>query len=146
MPPVGVPEPAGTNCQHGGLKYTDAQGVHYVCNGAPGGGQLDSQLLGMLRWDRLPTGQTITVGASPSALAFDGTFVYVANEGILVAILPEAWAGRAIEVMRQLPIGAAATVIGRVTSAHPGMVVLRTGVGGTRVVDMLPGDQLPRIC
>jgi len=36
--PVGQPEPAGSNCQHGGLKYTDAQGVHYVCHGAPGAG------------------------------------------------------------------------------------------------------------
>lgn len=72
--------------------------------------------------------------------------LYVANEGILLALLPEAWAGRAIEEMRRLSIGAEAAVIGRVTTAHPGMVVLRTGVGGTRVVDMLPGDQLPRIC
>jgi YVTN family beta-propeller protein len=78
--PVGQPEPAGSNCQHGGLKYTDAQGMRYVCNGAPGGSQFDSLLLGMLRWDRLPTGKAITVGASPSALAFDGTFVYVANQ------------------------------------------------------------------
>jgi hydrogenase expression/formation protein HypE len=72
--------------------------------------------------------------------------LYVANEGILVAILPEALAARAIEEMRRLSLGAEAAVIGRVTTAHPGMVVLRTGVGGTRVVDMLPGDQLPRIC
>ena len=72
--------------------------------------------------------------------------LYVANEGILVAILPEAFAARAVDAMRQLPIGAEAVVIGRVTTAHPGMVVLRTGVGGTRVVDLLPGDQLPRIC
>lgn len=78
--PVGQPEPAGSNCQHGGLKYTDAQGMRYVCNGAPGVSQFDSLLLGMLRWDRLPTGKTITAGASPSALAFDGTFIYVANQ------------------------------------------------------------------
>jgi hydrogenase expression/formation protein HypE len=72
--------------------------------------------------------------------------LYVANEGILVAILPAVWASRAVEVLRELPLGAAATVIGQVTPAHPGMVVLRTAVGGTRVVDLLPGDQLPRIC
>ena len=72
--------------------------------------------------------------------------LYVANEGILLAILPGAWANRALETMRELSLGTEAAVIGRVTPAHPGMVVLRTGVGGTRVVDLLPGDQLPRIC
>src|SRR5688500_9630225 len=50
--PVGQPEPAGTNCQHGGLKYTDAQGVHYICNGAPGAGNtaaLDARLRALER-------------------------------------------------------------------------------------------------
>jgi hydrogenase expression/formation protein HypE len=43
-------------------------------------------------------------------------------------------------------LGAEAALVGRTVDAHPGMVVLKTGIGGTRVVDMLPGDQLPRIC
>jgi hydrogenase expression/formation protein HypE len=43
-------------------------------------------------------------------------------------------------------LGSGAAVIGRVTADHPGLVVMRTAIGGTRVVDMLPGDQLPRIC
>jgi hydrogenase expression/formation protein HypE len=72
--------------------------------------------------------------------------LYVANEGVLVAfVAPEAEA-RALEALRAHAVGASAVKVGRVVEQHPGMVVLRTGLGGTRVVDMLPGDQLPRIC
>ena len=72
--------------------------------------------------------------------------LYVANEGVLVAFVQPEAALRAVEVMRRSPVGAGAVVVGRAVDEHPGMVVLRTGLGGTRVVDMLPGDQLPRIC
>lgn len=72
--------------------------------------------------------------------------LYVANEGVLVAILPEGLAGPAVLALAGTETGREARVIGRVTEQHPAMVVLRTGLGGTRVVDMLPGDQLPRIC
>lgn len=72
--------------------------------------------------------------------------LYVANEGVLLALVAEAEAERALELMRSHPLGAEARRIGTAVAGHPGMVVLRTGVGGTRVVDMLPGDQLPRIC
>ncbi len=51
-----------------------------------------------------------------------------------------------MKVLQAFGEGTGAAVIGRVVPDHPGMVVLRTGLGGTRVVDMLPGDQLPRIC
>jgi len=72
--------------------------------------------------------------------------LYVANEGVMVAfVAPEAEA-RALAAMRAHPVGEHATKVGRVVPEHPGMVVLRTALGGTRVVDMLPGDQLPRIC
>lgn len=72
--------------------------------------------------------------------------LYVANEGVMVAFVPAEDAGRAVELIRQHVAGAGATVIGTVVPDHPGLVVLRTGLGGTRVVDMLPGGQLPRIC
>ncbi len=72
--------------------------------------------------------------------------VYVANEGKLVAILPQDDAAAVLERMRAHPLGAGSAVVGRVTDAHPGMVVARTGIGGTRVVDMQVGEQLPRIC
>ena len=72
--------------------------------------------------------------------------LYVANEGVMLAILPERLADTALAAIRGDPLGATAARIGRVVADHPGMVVMRTAMGGTRVVDMLPGDQLPRIC
>jgi hydrogenase expression/formation protein HypE len=72
--------------------------------------------------------------------------LYVANEGILVAIVAPEKAGAALEALRSHPAGEAATRIGTVTGDRPGLVLLRTGLGASRVVDMLPGDQLPRIC
>jgi len=84
------------------------------------------------------------VAAACEMLGFDP--LYVANEGVLVAFVPDRFADAAVEALRGHPLGRTAARIGRVTSEHPGMVVLETGLGGTRVVDMLPGDQLPRIC
>jgi hydrogenase expression/formation protein HypE len=72
--------------------------------------------------------------------------LYVANEGILLAFIPEADAQRALRVMHMHPLGEGAVEIGRVITHHPGVVALRTSLGGTRIVDLLPGDQLPRIC
>ena len=72
--------------------------------------------------------------------------LYVANEGIFVAFVPEHRADSALEAMRAHPLGVNAQRIGRVVDDHRGLVVMRTALGGTRVVDMLPGDQLPRIC
>lgn len=72
--------------------------------------------------------------------------LYVANEGIFVAVVEEAAAEPALEALRAHPLGVGARRIGRVTAEHPGLVTMRTFMGGTRVVDMLPGDQLPRIC
>ena len=70
----------------------------------------------------------------------------VANEGLLVALVDGAVADAALAALQSHPLGAAAARIGRAVETHPGMVVTRTAIGGTRVVDMLPGDQLPRIC
>ncbi len=72
--------------------------------------------------------------------------VYVANEGKLIAIVPRQVAERLLETMRQHPLGLNSTIIGEVTDNHPGMVVAKTSLGGTRVVDMQLGEQLPRIC
>ncbi len=72
--------------------------------------------------------------------------LYVANEGILVAFVPEDDAGLVLRVLRSHVLGIGATQIGRVVATHPGVVALRTSLGGTRIVDLLPGDQLPRIC
>jgi hydrogenase expression/formation protein HypE len=72
--------------------------------------------------------------------------LYVANEGVLVAfVAPEAEAN-ALEALRAHTTGSSAVRVGKVVAEHPGMVVLCTALGGKRVVDLLPGDQLPRIC
>jgi hydrogenase expression/formation protein HypE len=72
--------------------------------------------------------------------------LYVANEGVLAAIVPLESSDAALGALRSHPLGAAARAVGRVVAEHPGLVVLRTAIGGTRIVDLLPGDQLPRIC
>jgi hydrogenase expression/formation protein HypE len=72
--------------------------------------------------------------------------LYVANEGVLCAFVAREYAMQALAVLRAHPLGAHAAIVGRVVPEHPGLVVLRTGIGGRRVVDMLPGEQLPRIC
>jgi len=72
--------------------------------------------------------------------------IYVANEGKLIAIVPPADADRLLARMRAHPQGRQAAIIGHVTADHPGIVAARTGIGGTRIVDMMVGEQLPRIC
>jgi hydrogenase expression/formation protein HypE len=72
--------------------------------------------------------------------------LYLANEGKLVAITPWSEADRAIAAMRAHPLGAGACLIGRITEHTAGRVVMHTVLGGQRIVDMLVGDQLPRIC
>ncbi len=72
--------------------------------------------------------------------------LHVANEGKLVAIVPAAAAETVLAAMRAVPEGADAVEIGRVVADHPGMVTMRTIVGSQRIVDMLVGEQLPRIC
>lgn len=72
--------------------------------------------------------------------------LYVANEGILVAIVAGESADVALQALQGHPLGADAARIGEVTDHHRGLVQMRTGIGGRRIVDMLPGDQLPRIC
>jgi hydrogenase expression/formation protein HypE len=72
--------------------------------------------------------------------------LYVACEGRLVAIVDGAMADAALAAMRSHPLGEEAAVIGHVGDDPPGLVLLRTSFGGTRIVDMLVGDPLPRIC
>jgi len=72
--------------------------------------------------------------------------LYVANEGKLVAIVPVEAAEEVVAAMRRHPLGGEAAVIGTVTARDPGLVTMRTAFGTTRIVDMLAGDQLPRIC
>jgi hydrogenase expression/formation protein HypE len=72
--------------------------------------------------------------------------LYVANEGKVLAIVPNEMAQETLEAMRKHPLGKGACRIGDVIPTDPGRVVLRTRIGGRRLVDMLRGEQLPRIC
>ena len=72
--------------------------------------------------------------------------LYVANEGKLLALVAPADAEAVLDAMRYHSLGKNAAIIGKVVADHPGFVTMNTRVGGRRVVDMLSGEQLPRIC
>jgi hydrogenase expression/formation protein HypE len=72
--------------------------------------------------------------------------LYVACEGRIVVIVDPAAADAAVAALQAHPLGAGATIVGRVAEDPPGLVLLKTGFGGTRIIDLLVGDPLPRIC
>jgi len=85
-----------------------------------------------------------SVEAACEMLGFDP--LYIANEGKLVAIVPEREAEDVLAAMKATRYGEEACRIGEVREAPAGRVLMRTGIGGTRVVDLLAGEMLPRIC
>jgi hydrogenase expression/formation protein HypE len=72
--------------------------------------------------------------------------LYVANEGVFIAIVAADVADDFVIALKQLPFGTNAATIGEITDMHPKQVILKSTIGGSRVVSMLPGEQLPRIC
>lgn len=84
------------------------------------------------------------VAGACELLGFDP--LYVANEGKLVALVAAGDADKVLARMRQNQYGHEATIIGEVVAAHPGRVIMRTTLGASRIVDMLVGELLPRIC
>jgi len=72
--------------------------------------------------------------------------LYVANEGKALVFVSPDDAGKVLDTIRQNPLGQDAQIIGETVSTHPGQVVMKTKTGGTRIVDMPLGEQLPRIC
>lgn len=72
--------------------------------------------------------------------------LYIANEGILVAIVSREDAEKVLMIMRQHPLGRKAAIVGEVDDEPQGMVLLETSIGGSRILEMLQGEQLPRIC
>ena len=95
-----------------------------------------------IREAAIPVGEEVR-GAC-EILGFDP--LYVANEGRFVCFAPEADAERALRILRAHPLGKEAALIGSVTQKAPGLVTLESHIGATRIVDMLSGEQLPRIC
>jgi hydrogenase expression/formation protein HypE len=84
------------------------------------------------------------VSGACEILGFDP--LYVANEGKLIAFVSPDTADKVLAIMRSHPLGKNSVIIGEVTADHPSTVVMKTRIGGSRVVDMLSGEQLPRIC
>ncbi|MGV0834746.1 hydrogenase expression/formation protein HypE [Mycolicibacterium thermoresistibile] len=113
-------------------------GVGTVCNELVNG----APFAVVLAEDRLPV-QPQVLGAC-DLLGIDP--LYVANEGKFVAILPAEEADAGVAALREHPLGQRAAVVGDVVAEPSGIVALRTSFGGSRIVDMLVGDPLPRIC
>jgi len=84
------------------------------------------------------------VAAACEMLGFDP--LYIANEGKLIAIVGQKDAPKVLEKMRQTKYGEDAVLIGQVEDSPPGRLLLKTGLGSTRIVDLLAGEMLPRIC
>jgi len=84
------------------------------------------------------------VQAACELLGFDP--LYVANEGKLVALVAPSDADKVLDRMKQNQYGTEASIIGEVVSEHPGKVIMKTSLGSSRIVDMLVGELLPRIC
>ena len=84
------------------------------------------------------------VAAACELLGFDP--LYLANEGKLLAFVAGADTEAVLAAIRENPFGQDATVIGEVVEDHAGRVIMQTRIGGSRIVDMLAGEQLPRIC
>lgn len=101
-----------------------------------------SEICVQLSEDTIPVSPP--VAAACEMLGFDP--LYVPNEGKFVAFVPKADAELALETLRAQPGGEQAVRIGEVLASPPGRVLMKTGIGGTRVVDKLAGEMLPRIC
>lgn len=113
-------------------------GVGTVCNELAA----DADVAVVLQESALPLRRPV-VGAC-DLLGIDP--LYVANEGKLVAVVPAEQADAALAALRAHPLGEDAAVIGRIAAEPERIVLLETAFGGTRIVDMLVGDPLPRIC
>jgi hydrogenase expression/formation protein HypE len=120
------------------LRDATRGGVGTVCNEL----SRDSNLTVVLEESALPIRPA--VAAACELLGIDP--LYVANEGTLIAVVAAEESEAALAAMRAHPHGAESTSIGEIRAEPPGLVVLRTAFGGTRIVDMLVGDPLPRIC
>ncbi|HEX6425083.1 MAG TPA: hydrogenase expression/formation protein HypE [Acidimicrobiales bacterium] len=120
------------------LRDATRGGVGTVCNELA----RDSDLTVVLDEDRLPV-RPVVAGAC-ELLGIDP--LHVANEGRFVAVVPAGQADAALAALRAHPLGRGADAVGEIRSEPRGLVVLVTALGGTRIVDMLVGDPLPRIC
>jgi hydrogenase expression/formation protein HypE len=84
------------------------------------------------------------VSAMCEILGFDP--LHIANEGKVILVAAKEEGGRILDIMKNNDLGRQSAVIGRITSGHPGKVVMKTETGGKRIIDSLTADPLPRIC
>lgn len=103
---------------------------------------LESGLCIRIKEDLIPVPQQV-VGAC-ELLGLDP--LYIANEGVLIAIVSEGDAENILLRMKEHPLGRKAAIIGEIDDSPQGMVLLETSIGGSRMIEMLQGEQLPRIC
>jgi len=96
----------------------------------------------LLQEDSIPVSEEVR--AACEILGMDP--LYIANEGKMLIIVPEVESGKVLHALRNHPLGQEASVIGRVTAEHPRILRMKTTIGSTRIVDMIAGEQLPRIC
>ena len=98
-------------------------------------------------WNLVSTMDSTYSLSGPQGMCFsDDGLLYVANEGTLVVVVASDVSEYLVENMRRQPEAAGAIIVGKVEKEPAGAVVLSTSIGGSRLVDMLQGDQLPRIC
>ena len=132
-----------------GLLEAGGDGVHVLRDPTRGGvasalNEIAAQARVGVRIDERLLPVREEVRGACEILGFDP--LYVANEGKCLVIVDRDSADRVLEAMRRDPLGAEAAAIGEVVEEHPGKVYLRSTIGGSRIVDMLSGEQLPRIC
>ncbi len=125
------------------------KGIHCLRDATRGGlsavlNELASASKAGIEFEEKKVPVKVEVNAACEMLGLDP--FYIANEGKLVAIVPEANADTVLEAMHAHPFGVDATRIGTITKDHPGLVVAKTSIGGSRVVDLPAGELLPRIC
>ena len=114
----------------------------YRSAGGPGLGKLPADVGVLVAEDAIPV--RAQVRGAAELLGIDP--LYVACEGRLVAVVDGSQAEDAVAALRAHPLGAQAATIGEVTADPVGLVTIKTTFGGTRIVDLLVGDPLPRIC
>lgn len=145
------PVASDTRALHGlvSVMYTASSKIHFMRDPTRGGlattlkeAAIESGLCIRIQEQALPIPQGVK-GAC-SLLGLDPLFV--ANEGILIAMVDASVAENIVTAMRQHEFGRHAAVIGEIADVPGGGVLLETAIGGTRIIDMLQGEQLPRIC
>ena len=88
----------------------------------------------------------VNKGVSAMCELFGFDPLYIANEGKVLIVADPVESEHILEIMKKNDLGRQSAIIGRITGDHPGKVVLKTSTGGRRIIDILTGDPLPRIC